>query len=226
MLAAGLAIPFPPLLFGRSIAWWMLVVGLVGIFLVAVKRPKFLAEPDIKERLRWALSRKQIILASVLFLVLFAGVSLIEVLFNLDFRIITPIFRILTDSRRIFAFFAFLPFFLAYFLGEGLYLHDHHNPNPKGKLAVLREYGSNVFAKIAPFLAIICLQYLPKLLFDVWILPGFAGFIFEFLWLIVPIFIITTTCSWWFYRNTKRIGAGAVFNALTMAWVAATVFPF
>jgi dienelactone hydrolase len=226
MLAAGLAIPFPPLLFGRSIAWWMLAVGLVGTFLNAVKHPRFLAEPELKEKLKQALNRKQIILASALFLMLFTGVSLIEVLFNLDFRIITPIFRILTDSRRIFAFSAFLPFFLAYFLGEGMYLYDHPNLNPQGKLAVLREYGSTIFAKIAPFLAIICLQYLPKLLFDVWILPGFAGFIFEFLWLIVPIFIITTTCSWRFYRNTQKIGAGMMFNTLMMAWVAAAVFPF
>jgi dienelactone hydrolase len=226
MLAVGLAIPFPPLLFGGSIAWWMLAVGLTGIFLIAIKRPKFLAELGLKEKLKQAINKKLIILAMVLLLVLFAIVSLIETLFNFDLRIITPIFRILIDPRRIFAFLAFLPFFLAYFLGEGLYLHEHPNSNPQGKLAVLREYGGTVFAKIVPFLAILCLHYLPKLLFDVWILPGFAGFIFEFLWLIVPIFIITTTCSWWFYRNTKRIGTGAIFNALMMAWVASAVFPF
>jgi dienelactone hydrolase len=226
MLAVGLAIPFPPLLFGGSIAWWMLAVGLTGIFLIALKKPKFLVEPDLKEKLKQALGKKHIIFAMALFLVVFAIVSLIEIVFNFDLRIITPIFRILTDPRRIFAFFAFLPFFLVYFVGEGLYLHERRNSDHQGKFAVLREYGGTVLAKILPFLAILCLQYLSKLLFDVWILPGFAGFIFEFLWLIVPIFIITTTCSWWFYKNTKRMGAGAIFNALMMAWVASAVFPF
>jgi dienelactone hydrolase len=226
MLAVGLAIPFPPLLFGGSIAWWMLVVGLVGIFLIALKKPKFLAEPDLKEKLKQALSKRHIILAMALFLGVFAIVSLIEILFNFDFRIITPIFRILTDPRRVLGFFAFLPFFSVYFVGEGLYLHEADSLNHQGGPAVFREYGGTVLAKIVPFLAILCLQYLSKLLFDVWILPGFAGFIFEFLWLIVPIFIITTTCSWWFQRNTKRMGTGAVFNALLMAWVASAVFPF
>lgn len=226
MLAVGLAIRFPPLLFGGSIAWWMLAAGLTGIFLITLKKPKLLAEPDLKENLKQALSKRHLILAMVLFLVVFSIVSLIEILFNFDLRIITPIFRILTDPRRIFAFFAFLPFFLVYFVGEGFYLHEAHSLDHQGGLAVFREYGGTVLAKILPFLAILCVQYLSKLLFDVWILPGFGGFIFEFLWLIVPIFIITTTCSWWFQRNTKRIGAGAVFNALMMAWVASAVFPF
>jgi hypothetical protein len=204
----------------------MLTVGIVGILITAAKLPKFITEPKLKEELRQALSRDHLTISIALFAAIFTIVSLIELLVGLDFRIITPIFRVPTDSRRILAFLMFLPFFLAYFLGEGLYLHRLHNPNSQGKLFLLRDYVSTVFAKIAPFLVVICLQYLPKLLFDVWVLPGFAGFIFEFLWLIVPIFTITTTCSWWFYKKTERIGAGAIFNALMMAWVASAVFPF
>jgi len=48
----------------------------------------------------------------------------------------------------------------------------------------------------------------------------------EFLVLIIPIFAITITVSWWFYNKTQRIGYGAVFNVLLMSWVASVIFPF
>jgi hypothetical protein len=57
-------------------------------------------------------------------------------------------------------------------------------------------------------------------------LPGMVGFLMEFLWLFVPIFAISTACSWLFYRNTSSIGLDVIFNALIFAWVAAVVFPF
>jgi len=229
LLAVGFVIPFPSLLFGRSIAWWMLGVGLAGLLLIAAKIPKSLTKIGLKETLRETIGKKEIVAGLTLFLFLFIIASLLESVFNVNLRIITPIFRALTDPRRIWAFLSFLPFFTAYFLAEGLYLHDPYKPKQQqeqGRPADLHEYFSVVIGKTAPFLTVICLQYLPAIVFGFWVFPSFSGFIFEFLWLIVPIFIITTTSSWWFYRKTRRIGLGALFNTLTMAWVAAAVFPF
>jgi hypothetical protein len=48
----------------------------------------------------------------------------------------------------------------------------------------------------------------------------------EFLWLMTPIFAITTFCSIYLYRRTGSLTAGAVFNTLMLAWIAAVVFPF
>lgn len=86
--------------------------------------------------------------------------------------------------------------------------------------------GKAVIGKVAPFVAVICVHYVPIVLFSLWVFPSFVGFLVEFFWLIGPIFIITTICSWWFYKNTRSVWLGAVFNALMMAWVASTTFPF
>ena len=196
---------------------------------IAAKIPKALTKIRLKETLKEALGKKEIIAGLTLFLVLFTVASLLESVFNVNLRIITPIFRALTDPRRIWAFLSFLPFFTTYFIAEGLYLHEPYKlkqQQKQGRLADLHEYISVIIGKTAPFLMVICLQYLPAIVFGFWVFPSFSGFIFEFLWLIVPIFIITTTSSWWFYRKTRRIGLGAFFNTLMMAWVAAAVFPF
>jgi hypothetical protein len=136
-------------------------------------------------------------------------------------------FQELSSLRRILAFFAFVAFFLTYFVAEGLYLHGIQETNSsRGNWTGAVAYIKVVFAKIAPFLIIIGLQYWPKLLFNIWIFPSYIGFIAEFLWLIVPIFIITSVNSTRFYRETHNIATGAVFNALILAWIASVVFPF
>jgi len=229
MFFVGFAISFPPLIFGASIVWWMLSVGLVGLLVLVGFLPRF---SKVKIRLKAtiveAFDGNHLFIALVLFILMFAVVSLLQGVFNVNLRIVIPIFRGLTSARRIFAFFAFLPFFLAYFLVEGLYLHELHDwtSEKQGLLSDLLSCSKVVLGKVAPFVAVICLQYVPIVLFNLWIFPSYVGFLVEFLWLIVPIFMITTTCSWWFYRNTKSVWYGAVFNALIMAWVASTVFPF
>jgi dienelactone hydrolase len=229
MFFVGFAISFPPLIFGASIAWWMLSVGLAGLLVLFGFLPKF---SKVKIKLNAAIvkafDRKHLVIALVLFILMFAVVNLLQALFNFNLRIVSPIFRGLTSARRTFAFFSFLPFFLVYFLVEGLYLHELRGwPLQKqGLLSELLSGSKVVLGKVAPLVAVICLQYVPMVLFNVRIFPSYAGFLVEFLWLIIPIFIITTTCSWWLYRNTKSVWSGAAFNALMMAWAASTVFPF
>lgn len=218
---------FPKNLARASIAWWMLAVGLIGLLPAAKNLPRlFETKIRLREALAGAFGRKELSIAIVAFLVLFAVANLLEAMLNINLRIVSPIFRGFSSGRRIFAFLTFVPFFLAYFVAEGLYLHEFNYCQIQGSLTDLRDYGKAVFSRIIPFVAVICLQYMPKVLFNIWIMPSFVGFLVECLWLIVPVFIITTTCSWWLYRNTKKVGTGAVFNALMMAWVASIVFPF
>ena len=77
-----------------------------------------------------------------------------------------------------------------------------------------------------PFVAVILLQYGSMYLLDVRLLPGFLGFFVEFLWAIVPLFVITTAASWWFNRLTGKVGMGVLFNSLIISWVSASLFPF
>ncbi len=229
MVLIGFVISFPPLIFGSSIAWWVLVTGLIGIFIFSKNNPElWQRKPDLKRILLESFSKNGTITAIVLFLILFTLSSIVQALFAVDFRIIAPIFQELTQLRRILAFAAFVPFFLAYFIAEGIYLHKSqtYETRIEGNLAKTGECAKVVFAKISPFLFIICIQYLPRLILNVWVLPSFLGFVAEFLWIIIPIFVITTTCSWWLYNRTGTIGTGAIFNALILAWIAAVVFPF
>ncbi|MDQ1279164.1 MAG: Alpha/beta fold hydrolase [Thermoproteota archaeon] len=94
------------------------------------------------------------------------------------------------------------------------------------KWSEVKDCLKTVFGKTVPFATVIAFQYIPKRLFNIWFLPSFIGFLIEFLWIITPIFVITTRCSWWFHRNTGKTTAGALFNVLILSWVAAVVFPF
>jgi dienelactone hydrolase len=230
MVFVGFAIAFPPLIFGASIAWWMLATGIIGLLLMAKNLPKlFISKIGLKETLQRTFDRKDWLVAIVLFVILFVVASSLDTLFGLNLRIIAPLFQVISSVRRLGAFLVFLPFSLAYFAAEGLYLLeliDKTQQRQQGNWVDLRNCAKTVLIKIAPFLAIIFLQYLPKVFFNIWILPGTFGFLVEFLWIIIPIFIITTVCSWWFYKNTGKVGTGAVFNALLIAWIASVVFPF
>jgi dienelactone hydrolase len=229
MFGVGFIIPFPPLIFGASVAWWMLAVGVAGGGLWArTMRKSRQTSAELTTRIAKVFDRNTVLVALVLFALFFVVVSLLDGVFDVNLRIVAPIFRALTSARRIVAFLTFLPFFFVYFAVEGLYLHEHgaREPREHEARALLCSWGKAVFAKVAPFAALVALAYVPKILFGVWVLPSFVGFLMEFLWLILPVFILTTTCSWWFHRNTQNVAVGTVFNSLMMAWTAAAVFPF
>ncbi len=229
MFFVGFAISFPPLIFGASIAWWMFSVGLVSLLVLVWFLPSFSkVKIELKAILTETFSIKHVFIALVLFLSMFTVVSLLQGLFNFNLRIVSPLFRSLASVRRVLAFLAFLPFFLVYFLAEGLYFYELRGwaRQKPGFSSDTLDCGKAVLGKVAPFVAVICVQYVPIVLFSIWVFPSFVRFLVEFLWLIASIFIITTICSWWFYRNTRSIWLGAVFNALMMAWVASTTFPF
>jgi len=229
MFGVGYVIQFPPLVFGASIAWWMMASGLVGLLLLSRFSNRIIGKASsLKLTLRDHFSRKEVIGAVISFTIILVAVTILGVSFDFTFRIFSPILRDFSSARRVFAFLAFIPFFLAYFVAEGLFLHDlprsaSGSPQLQHKM---RDYAETIIGKILPFVILIAIHYSTKILFDIWILPGFAGFLMEFLVLIIPIFVITTTVSWWFYNKTQRIGYGALFNALVMSWVASVIFPF
>ena len=74
MVFVGFAIAFPPLIFGASIAWWMLATGIIGLLLMAKNLPKlFISKIGLKETLQRTFDRKDWLTAIVLFIILFVG---------------------------------------------------------------------------------------------------------------------------------------------------------
>jgi hypothetical protein len=229
MFAVGSLIPFPPLVFGASVAWWLLATGVVGLLLLAIFSKRiFGARLALKEEIAGAFTKEGAFLTFTLFLALVAVIAALDVGLDFRFRIITPILRSFSPISRAFVFPTFIPFLLPYFLAEGLYIHRLTSGLPSKHVprGSARDFAFSIFGKISPFVLLIGLQYTLKLAFDVWLLPSFVGFLLEFVWLIVPIFAIATSFSWWFQKHTGNALSGALFNALLMSWVAAVVFPF
>jgi dienelactone hydrolase len=219
----GTIIQFPPLLFGASMAWWLLVSGVVGLLLLTIMtwgKPK--SSVDILGYLRDSFNARDVVLGVALFCVLYALAYSADALGEV-LRLLVPIFPPLTASR-LAVFPLFIPFYLVYFAAEGLYLHVYRERQTAGSAA--GNMARTVLLKLAPYLVLLAIQYLPMYLADYKLIAGQLGFFIEFIWAIVPLLLIATFVSWWLYRHTGRIWAGVALNALLFAWVCAGLFPF
>ena len=222
------SLPFPPVLFGSSIAWWLLIVAIAGVFLILFVIPRFSgARFRMRTLVSESFTRRETSAAISLFLMLYIIVYLIDLLLGMNLWIFVPIFKVLRTAARITLFLTFIPFFLVFFYVEGIYLHVlSGGRGESGFLTEALAMGKTIGIKIAPYILIMGLQYIPMFLFEVKPLTSFLGFLIEFLPLITLQFTISTACSWWLHRLTSSIGMGTVFNALLFAWISAGVFPF
>lgn len=228
MVFVGFSVNVPPVLFGSSLAWWMLATGVIGLSAVALLSRFSKPRLNVKKAIAKAFDLRSTAVVIAIFILLYVLAFLCEAFVNINLGIITPFFLALTQARRITVFFMFLPFFIVYFIVEGLLLHGLRQ-STSDKLGFRNAFFDLVKVeglKVGPFLAVLFLQYFPLFFLGYPVFSGFAGFLMEFVWLLPILFVISTACSWWFYRNAMRIGAGAVFNALIFAWIAAGIFPF
>lgn len=228
MFAIGSIIAFPPLVFGSSIALWMMITGSIGLMALVKFPNKILGKTySMKQALTHNFNKKEAVGAIISFNLILLITTIIASGVNFNFRIISPVFRDFTTARAL-VFPTFIPFFFLYFASESLFLHDlpRHDSNGIKTRHQIQNYVEPVLGKILPFAILLAFHFSSKIFFDFWVLPSFVGFLLEFLWLILPIFVITTIISWWFHKNTQRAGYGALLNALLMSWVASVVFPF
>ncbi len=218
----GTLIPFPPLLFGASMAWWLLSTGVVGLMILAFMAWRSNGSVNILGYIRESFGIRDVAIGLVLFCLLYA-MSYAGSLLNETLRLLVPIFTPLTASRA-GVFPLFIPFFLLYFIVEGLYLHVYRERQNAG--SATGSMARTLLLKLAPYFALLTIQYLPMFVANTRILSGQLGFFIEFIWAIVPLLAISAFSSWWLYRYTGRIWVGVVLNALLFAWVCAGLFPF
>ena len=224
MFFIGSQIPFPPLIFGNSFSWWLLTVGIVGFIVCKKLLPKTNSNIiDIKSTLTKSFTIKNLLTATTIFLILYSIVHITQTIFLTDLRITTiPIFTALNNPKRVLALFTFIPFYLIYFFVEGLYFHKLHQPQTDSQT---KDLIKTITIRTAPYLILILLNYVPMFLFDIRTFPSFIGFIMEFILGIIPLFIITITYSWWFYKKTNNLIVGTILNTLLFAWTSAAIFP-
>jgi dienelactone hydrolase len=220
----GVIIPFPPLIFGASMAWWFLMTGIAGLIILAiiVKR-QFGGNMKIWGHLIGSFRVRDAALGVVIATILYALAHALVAMFGEKLRFIVPIFPPLIANRaQILPL--FIPFYLIYFAVESLYLHVYRERQMAGSAAgnLMR----TILLKLTPYLAILTVQYLPMYVANYRLLPSSIGFFIEFIWAILPLLLISTFTSWWLYRYTGRIWAGIVLNTLLFAWASAGLFPF
>jgi dienelactone hydrolase len=220
----GVIIPFPPLIFGASMAWWFLTTGVAGLITLAViVRRQFGGKMKILEHLTGSFRVRDAVLAFIIAIMLYSSAYVSVAMFGEKLRFIVPIFPPLISSRaQIFPM--FIPFYLIYFAAEGLYLHVYRERQVAGSAA--GNMVRTTMLKLAPYLAILTVQYLPMYVANYRLLPSYLGFFIEFICVVVPLLLISTFISWWLYRYTGRIWAGIILNTLLFAWASAGLFPF
>jgi len=220
----GTIIQFPPLLFGASMAWWLLTTGLVGFalfFVMSWRRPK--GNVNAFGYLRESFRLRDAVLGAVIMCALYGVAYSSASFFGEKIRFIVPIFTPLIQSRAI-VFPLFIPFYLVYFAAEGLYLHVYRERQMAG--STRSNMARTLMLKLAPYLALLTIQYLPMFVANYKLIPGTLGFFIEFIWAIVPLLAISTFSSWWLYRYTGRVWAGIILTTLLFAWASAGLFPF
>jgi dienelactone hydrolase len=221
-MVLGILIPFPPQLFGSSLAWWLLSSGLIGLILLHYFWKRHGMSFSIKSLLTESFEFLDLAVAVGLILILYLTSIALESSLEVNLRIFVPLLNSIGNLERVLAFPNYLPFFGFYFLVEGRYFYHER----KTRESTLMDFFRVLGLKLVPFIAILLVQYLPMYWFNVRVFPGFLGFFIEFLWGITPIFVVSTSMSWWFHRVTGRIGLGVFFNTLLLSWISASLFPF
>lgn len=231
LLFFGSYVPIPPLYFGSSFAWWLFLVGLVGLlvlFMWGERIHQSLSREHLLPFLRSQVCLADVVVGVLVVAVAFAAVSVVEWALVLNFRLVVPLIQTSGQLGRYLAFVSFVPFSLFFFFVEGLVIHrireDPQDPS-KDNVGPFSSWLLALAVKNIPYIALLLLFYIPLFALGFSVVPGQLGFFVEFLVLVVPIFLISTTYSWWLYRQSGRVGAGAVVNGLLVAWLASALFP-
>ena len=198
-------------------------MGVTGALLLRIVTSRSIqSNLNLRELILLSFNKADVLIASGSITLLYlVGVS-VEELTNLNLRIYVPILNALKPIGRVVVFPSYVPFFLVFFFIEGLYL----NVLRKGSGEDYKDLFRVLAIKLIPYLVVLGIQYIPMYTMNLRLFSGSLGFFLEFIWVIVPLFAISTAFSWWLHRVTGRIGAGTVFNSLLIAWVSASLFPF
>ena len=162
--------------------------------------------------------KNSLILSLSLFFFLYGLTVIIDFFFQLNIKIIVPIFNEIGNEYRILMFVLMIPFAFTYFLVENILFFSFTSAK---KLSL----NKLLLAKITPFVIMVMLLYLPILIFSTAIIPGITGFFVEFLDPIIPLFVFTTAINWMLYSETKEIWSATFVNSLLITWVMASLFP-
>jgi dienelactone hydrolase len=222
VMALGTFIPFPPQLFGSSMAWWLLIYALAGLLLLRFPPPHTRKRLDLKKFLMSSINRGDVALSLGLVGGLYLVTTILEYSIKMPPRFFVPILTPLIVRNRMLALPTYLPFFFVYFLVDGLFLFKLRQSTEGG----FNELANVLGIKLLPFILVVGSQYIGMYGLNIRLFPGYLGFMLEFMLGVIPLLATSTISSWWLHRTTGRIGLGVLFNTLLFAWIASSLFPF
>lgn len=227
-----------PMMMVNAVVWWLLVVNLIGLLLYRRWYRRRAARSGItlldlgvsfEERglaIQWGEIGRTLLYSALLFIAMYATEFLAEKLFIVNYRFVWPFFSSLTPYRA-GMFLLYLPFILFCFVVTGMFLHGQiRRPAKKTLIGTHLSWTAwNVSALCVPLILLLCVQYVPLYTAGVIPLQGPGGLFAVFMILMVHIVMLvafTAEISTWFYLLTGRIYAGAILNALIVAWMFAS----
>jgi len=220
-----------PMMMVNGIVFWFVVINVIGYIIFrrwARKRGIDLHDLGVSSEagrmsLRGMQMGKTILLALLLFGIVYGLEHLLENLLLIDFRYIFPFASDFTGYRFLM-FLLYLPLLLIGFLQTGIFLHGQVRIKRSTSLGrtFLKRTGMNLLAMIIPLLLLLGAQYLPLYVAGVipFVGPGGAlvGFVINLIHIII-VLLIVVPMSTWLYEWTGSIYPGAILSALLVAWM-------
>ena len=212
----------------NTIMFWALGVGVISLVLFLLwhyasnrKKGGTLVHYGLAWRyggIRWKKVGKSILLAALVALGAYLSLVLSDWLFQTDYRI--WVFAIKPMSPlHLRIFFCYLIPFTVYFLIAGLILHGQLRPFQAdgSPMAMGKEMLINVLLMISGYVLYLLFQYIPLFAGHTLSIPSeslSSIVLFQF----IPLFIIVSLVSTYFFRKTGHLFVGSFLNAFWVTW--------
>jgi pimeloyl-ACP methyl ester carboxylesterase len=210
-----------------GIMGWTVLVGVIAVILYFVfkyldKGLKGITSDNLgltwNLKLDWTKIGKSLLLALCVISSTYLLVAIVYEVFQVDFRMWNEGLRLMTLRRVGYAFQYAIPFMLAY-LAFGANLHGLLRPK-SGKAGFGMELLTNILI-IAPWYYVWAIWWGPFAYLKTH--PGgppFAtGFMQHWFWALVPVMLMWTVISTYYFRKTGKVYVGAFLNAFFVCWV-------
>jgi len=230
ILLFGMRAIILPLSLGFTAIFWVLSLSIVGaliIFLRVKLKHKELGTKEILRQLGKKLSNwRTLILAVNCFLIMFCLDLIIEQIPGISMKLMVPLFSEFTGMRALM-FLVLVPFMFIYFVMDGFISVGIYEKRLKSRDRNAKLWSATQVTglKLLPLILVLLIQYVPMLISGFQLFTGFLGFSMQFIIMLLPLFLIYSVATLWFYEKTRTIESGALFNALMFAWTLSILLP-
>ena len=217
-----------PMMLLNAIVWWFFWINVIGYILFRIwykrkAREIGLTNKDMGLAISLPDAGRTVLLAALLFVIIYLIEYVLEAIFIVDWRFIFPFVSDLT-AYRARLYFQYLPFFLVGFIQTGIFLHGQLRRPMKKTWWRTYIYWSvtNVLALIVPIILFMMIQYVPLFVNGAIPLVGPGGMFVSMimnLFHIIGVLILVTPISTWFFQLTGRIYLGAFVNTAVVTWM-------